>query len=68
MVKAKKIIKVNEFIGEPKPEDFQVVEEELPTLNEGEFLIEAQYLSVDPYMRVFDVKPGNAMIGDQVAK
>lgn len=68
MVKAKKIVKVNEFVGEPKLEDFQVVEEELPPLKDGDFLIEAQYLSVDPYMRVFDVTPGKVMIGDQVAK
>lgn len=54
MVKAKKIVKVNEFVGEPKPEDFQIVNEELPSLKDGDFLIEAEYLSVDPYMRVFD--------------
>lgn len=68
MVKAKKIVKVNEFVGEPKLEDFLVIEEELPPLKDGDFLIEAQYLSVDPYMRVFDVTPGKVMIGDQVAK
>lgn len=68
MVKARKIVKVNEFVGEPKLEDFEIVEEELPAINEGEFLIEAQYLSVDPYMRVFGINPGSVMIGDQVAK
>uniref|UniRef100_A0A336LIG0 Prostaglandin reductase 1 n=1 Tax=Culicoides sonorensis TaxID=179676 RepID=A0A336LIG0_CULSO len=68
MLRAKKIIKINEFVNEPKLGDFQIVEEDLPPLKDGEFLIEAEYISVDPYMRVFDVKPLNTMIGDQVSK
>lgn len=35
-----------------------------------EYLIEAEYLSVDPYMRVYPLRspPGVTMIGRQVAK
>jgi prostaglandin reductase 1 len=50
MVKAKKFIYASAFKGEPKLSDFELVEEELPALKDGEILIEAQFLSVDPYM------------------
>lgn len=35
MVKAKKYVVVNPFVGEPKKSDFQIVEEELPALQEN---------------------------------
>lgn len=51
-MKARKWVLVQHFDGEPKDEDLQLVEEELPDeLQEGEVLLEAVYLSVDPYMR-----------------
>ncbi|GAB0090741.1 prostaglandin reductase 1 [Sergentomyia squamirostris] len=61
---------VKRFEGEPKVENFQLVEEELKTLEDNEILCEAQYWSVDPYMRVYiDERPlGVTMIGGQVAK
>lgn len=68
MVVAKVYKKINEFSGEPKLNDFELVEEELPELKNGEFLIEAEYISVDPYMRVFDVSPGSVMIAGQIGK
>lgn len=68
MVTAKVWKKANEFKGEPKLSDFQIVEEELPALQDGQILIEAEYLSVDPYMRVFDVAPDSVMIGGQIGK
>ena len=37
----------------PKHEDFELVEENLPELENGEILISALYLTVDPYMRVY---------------
>jgi len=37
--------------GEPKPEDFQLVEEAIPIAAEGEILLRTLYLSLDPYMR-----------------
>ncbi|MFJ8598158.1 NADP-dependent oxidoreductase [Streptomyces shenzhenensis] len=38
-------------VGWPKPEDFALVETEIPTPGEGEVLVRNEYLSVDPYMR-----------------
>ena len=35
MVKAKKFIMAHHFVGLPKKEDFQLVEEELPALQAG---------------------------------
>ncbi|MGC0332210.1 NADPH-dependent curcumin reductase CurA [Streptomyces sp. SAI-170] len=37
--------------GWPKPEDFALVEAEVPTPREGQVLVRNRYLSVDPYMR-----------------
>ncbi|WP_270886648.1 NADP-dependent oxidoreductase [Pedococcus sp. 5OH_020] len=37
--------------GEPVPEDFRLVEEELAAPGDGEVLVRNLYLSVDPYMR-----------------
>ena len=37
--------------GEPKPEDFRLVEEATPAPAEGEILLLTLYLSLDPYMR-----------------
>ncbi|XP_062540760.1 prostaglandin reductase 1-like [Armigeres subalbatus] len=61
---------VKEFKGEPKEENFELVDEELPTLQDGEFLAEAEYLSVDPYMRPYMGRypVGSLMIGGQIAK
>lgn len=70
MVKAKKFIYVKEFEGEVNSTNFQLVEEELPELKNGEFLAKAIYLSVDPYMRPYMARYplGVTMIGGQVAK
>jgi NADPH-dependent curcumin reductase CurA len=38
-------------VGWPKPEDFDLVEEEVPTPRQGQVLVRNRYLSVDPYMR-----------------
>lgn len=35
MVLAKKYIVLNPFVGEPKTSDFQIVEEQLPSLKEN---------------------------------
>ena len=37
--------------GVPSVENFELVETGLPQLNEGEFLVQNEWLSVDPYMR-----------------
>jgi prostaglandin reductase 1 len=57
--------------GMPKVEDFAIVTETLhTTLDDGEILAKAEWLTVDPYMRnVANVLPlGNTMPGGQVAK
>ncbi|MFF4757234.1 NADP-dependent oxidoreductase [Streptomyces sp. NPDC001292] len=38
-------------VGWPKPEDFALVEAEMPKPGEGQVLVRNEYLSVDPYMR-----------------
>ncbi|XP_026279087.1 prostaglandin reductase 1 [Frankliniella occidentalis] len=67
---AKVIYMAKKFAGEPKPSDFQIKEEPLPDLKEGEILVEAEWMSVDPYMRAYmDRYPaGTKMIGGQVGK
>ncbi|MDN0194455.1 NADP-dependent oxidoreductase [Streptomyces sp. S.PNR 29] len=42
---------VSRPVGWPKPEDFALVEAELPTPGEGQVLVRNLYVSVDPYMR-----------------
>ncbi|KAG6442552.1 prostaglandin reductase 1-like [Manduca sexta] len=37
----------------PERNDFEIVDEVIPALNDGEFLVKAEYISVDPYMRSF---------------
>ena len=38
-------------VGLPKESDFKLVEAPVPALNDGEILVRAMFLSVDPYMR-----------------
>jgi NADPH:quinone reductase len=61
--------------GLPKPTDFRLVEAEMPTPQEGQFLVKTAYLSVDPYMRgrISDAKSyaepvalGQVMVGGTV--
>lgn len=70
MVKTKKFILAKHFVGEPKADDFTLVEEELPPLKEGEIMCEAVWLSVDPYMRPYSARfpTGITMFGTQVAR
>jgi len=61
----------NHFNGHPKPEDFELVEEELPPLGDGEIQFRSLFLSVDPYMRPYVGKLAKSfpfpMIGSNVA-
>ncbi|CAL1682319.1 unnamed protein product [Lasius platythorax] len=70
MVKAKKYVLVKQFVNDPEPTDLELVEEELPPLKNEEYLLEAEYLSVDPYIRVYMQKNpvGITMIGSQIAE
>ncbi|XP_023949558.2 prostaglandin reductase 1 [Bicyclus anynana] len=69
-VRAQKYVLTKYFQGEPKKSDFKIVEEDLPELKDGEILAQAEYLSVDPYMRAYMIgyKLPTDMIGGQVAK
>jgi prostaglandin reductase 1 len=69
-MKAQKFVLVKHFDGFPKDSDLELVEEDLSELKDGEILIEALYLTVDPYMRPYsdNLPLGSTMIGQQVAK
>jgi prostaglandin reductase 1 len=65
---ARKFVLKRPFEGLPKISDFELVEEKLSDqLNDGEILAKAEWLTVDPYMRLF-ATPGQTMIGGQVAR
>lgn len=70
MVLTKKYVIEKHFKGEPKASDVKLVQEELPEIQDGEVLLEAEYLSVDPYMRAYSttLPIGSVMLGGQVAK
>ena len=64
-------------VGYPKPSDFDLVTEPIPTPNDGEVLVRTSYLSVDPYMRgrmndrasyAPNVQIGEAMVGSVVGE
>ncbi|XP_056628887.1 prostaglandin reductase 1 [Triplophysa dalaica] len=71
MVQAKSWVLKRHFEGFPTDGDFELNVVELPELRNGEVLLEAVFLSVDPYMRPFSrvrMQAGDVMIGTQVAK
>ncbi|KAM3590440.1 uncharacterized protein V6R79_009593 [Siganus canaliculatus] len=71
MVQSKSWTLAKHFDGFPKQSDFKLKVEELPEPKSGEVMVEAIFLSVDPYMRPFSdlfMKEGQVMIGTQVAK
>lgn len=58
------------FEGMPKLSDFELVKEKLPALEDGQILVKAEWLTVDPYMRGASnsLPLGSTMIGGQVAR
>nr|XP_012294538.1 prostaglandin reductase 1 isoform X2 [Aotus nancymaae] len=70
MVHAKRWTLKKHFVGSPTNSDFELKTAELPPLKNGEVLLEALFLTVDPYMRVAAkrVKEGDTMMGQQVAR
>ncbi|XP_043212876.1 prostaglandin reductase 1-like isoform X1 [Amphibalanus amphitrite] len=70
IMKADKFTLLHHFEGFPKTNDFRLESEELGGLKTGQFLCQAEYLSVDPYLRPFSkrLNPPSTMIGAQVAK
>ncbi|XP_075973798.1 prostaglandin reductase 1-like [Anticarsia gemmatalis] len=54
MVKARRYVVKKQFSGLPKRDDFEIVEQELPPLKNGEILVKAEWVSVDPYQRAYN--------------
>jgi len=70
-MKAKKITLAKRFDGAPQPSDFKIVEEDLPEeIQNGEILVKAEWLTVDPYMRGASnaMKIGDTFTGQQVGR
>ncbi|CAB3224389.1 unnamed protein product [Arctia plantaginis] len=53
MVKARKYVVTKNFQGLPKRDDFEIVEYETKPLQNGEILVKAEWVSVDPYLRAY---------------
>lgn len=70
MVEAKVWILKQQCQGVPKLTDFECKTETIAPCEDGEVLIQAEWLSVDPYMRyrIAASKPGDTIVGSQVAK
>ncbi|CAH2037146.1 unnamed protein product, partial [Iphiclides podalirius] len=54
MVKARKYVVKNYFKGAPKRDDYELVEYELPALQDNEILVKVEWISVDPYQRAYN--------------
>lgn len=69
-MKSKVILYVKKFEGTVTKNNFQLIEEDLDDVKNGEFLAEAMFISVDPYTRSMALRfpEGSTMIGRQVAK
>ena len=50
-MKNHQILLVSRPIGEPTPDNFRLVEMDIPQPGSGQMLLKAIYLSLDPYMR-----------------
>ncbi|XP_075865041.1 prostaglandin reductase 1 isoform X3 [Microcebus murinus] len=70
MVLAKRWTLKKHFSGNPTKSDFELKTAELPPLKDGEVLLEALFLTVDPYMRIASkrLNEGDTMMGQQVAR
>ncbi|KAJ1217979.1 hypothetical protein NDU88_005566 [Pleurodeles waltl] len=71
MVTSRSWLLIKHFEGFPKHSDFKLVQRQLPEIKNGEVLLEAQFFSVDPYMRPYSqrsLKEGDLMMGTQVAR
>ncbi|MEC8099864.1 MAG: NADP-dependent oxidoreductase [Pseudomonadota bacterium] len=73
----KKVVLKNRPYGFPKLDDFEIVTEEIPSLNYGEVLVKILWLSLDPYMRgrmseaksyAAPIKIGEVVTGGAVGK
>ena len=64
-------------VGEPTPENFELVESPIPEVKHGDVLIRTLYMSLDPYMRgrmrggpsyAATLDPGDVMTGEVAAR
>lgn len=46
----------NHFKGVPKREDYEVETYEIPPIKDGEVLVKAKWISVDPYLRAYNAQ------------
>jgi len=67
-MKGQKWVLVKEFDGEPKESDIQLQDFELPEIKDGQVLLQAIYLTVDPYMRAHKQAAGGPVIGQSLAE
>ncbi|KAK9886589.1 hypothetical protein WA026_017516 [Henosepilachna vigintioctopunctata] len=67
-ITGRKYVIQNKFCGFPKECDLKIVEEVMPEPQEGQFLCESIFISVDPYQRAYEQNEGDVMIGSQVAR
>jgi len=75
--KNRQIVLASRPEGEPRPENFRLVESDLGTAGEGQLLLKTLWLSLDPYMRgrisaaksyARGVEPGEVMVGGTVSE
>ena len=76
-VTSRRVLLKSRPVGLPKASDFEIVEQPVPGLNDGEILCRTIYLSLDPYMRgrisgvksyAKGVDPGDLMVGGNVSQ
>ncbi|XP_041472056.1 prostaglandin reductase 1-like [Lytechinus variegatus] len=64
----KRIVLAKAFDGDVTERNFRIESIQVDAPQDGEVLLEAVYLTVDPYMRVWGIQEGELMVGEQVAK
>lgn len=69
MVRARKYVVTKKFDGLPKKTNYEVVTHELPPLQDGDVLVKAEWISVDPYLWAYPLlfSPPYDQFGYQVA-
>jgi len=67
---AKVFVYAKALKGRPELSNFKLIEEQLAALKDGEFLAEATFISVDPYLRsaIVNIPIGKQIVGRQVAR
>ncbi len=75
--KNKQVILASRPVGTVKETDFDIVQKELPAIDQGQFVVRNQFLSLDPYMRgrmsdapsyAQSVAVGDVMVGGTVGQ